>query len=645
MTAALDNLLHELEQTVCELTAGLEKGIPVTETTKRSPTATHPAASIPVAKFSPTFDALQDELDQLNNTLRRHPHPPADSAQKPKPELKFGGAHQRTYDDRDGYGQEEEREISEKEEEVISFEEEREDEKEKDDKPIGLLLKKGRGGLSSGSEGEEKPAKVEKKRYHAATSDDEKPLQVSSPESRIHQFQKLVTTVHAQYKASAQPPSQKQPPLKAYVHADKIKTALQKMQEASIVKMTIRIYIADYSHFKTLQITSQMTVGMIMKYLREKGCMDESDDWALFEVVDDYGVERAVREWEILTDVVGSWELDSSNRLILVKYPLRDTLTASSVTGNSYPQLYGWLHVEMKKGKWQKRFVYWRDDCLYHSKDNKGTNETLLCSIKNYDVCYIKRPLRKSPTKFMFALKSQERARIYENTEDYVHFLCAEHFDKMKDWVLSIRVTKNQHMYEQYPDRVKDPLKPIPRPPISADILSSRSPSPRSPSVPRSTPTARSPAAVHSPKISSSPPSSAPSPHPSSPRPIPGSRSRVHPAPSSKFDMSHSPAAIPKGKRMSPSEAERRMVENGSPKLVHLEEGIKFSEGSLLSSSPHTHSPLSAFQVHTSTHAYGHGSPPPGQGIEAGRTLINFPEERPFKEGSLLAKERKVTFA
>ena len=42
----------------------------------------------------------------------------------------------------------------------------------------------------------------------------------------------------------------------------------------------------------------------------------------------------------------------------------------------------------------------------------------------------------------MFALKSQDNIAIFENPDNYMHYLCADHFDKMNDWVLSLRAAK-----------------------------------------------------------------------------------------------------------------------------------------------------------------------------------------------------------
>ncbi|RUS24493.1 hypothetical protein BC938DRAFT_473499 [Jimgerdemannia flammicorona] len=251
---------------------------------------------------------------------------------------------------------------------------------------------------------------------------------------------------------------------------ERMRAAIAKLQEASIRRVTMRVYINDARNFKTLQLTSLMTTAMIIDHLKKRSMLDDEDDWALFELANDHGVERPLREWEIVTDVIHTWEAEK-NALLAKKYAYKVSLTSQSVLNNTYPKLFGWLHHEYKKNKWQKRFFYVKDNGIYYAKDTKYMGETLLCALEQYDVYTLTRTLKKAPTKFQFALKSQDRARSHDNPDDYLHFLCSDHLEKMKDWVLSIRSARSQIQYERNPDRVKDPLAPVEPPPVSQAII------------------------------------------------------------------------------------------------------------------------------------------------------------------------------
>ncbi|CAG8536369.1 10256_t:CDS:2 [Paraglomus occultum] len=236
---------------------------------------------------------------------------------------------------------------------------------------------------------------------------------------------------------------------------ERSKTRREKKSEQADkeIKITTRIYIGDIRQFKTLALTSKMNALSVLKYLKRKQAVPDSDEWTLFELVNDLGLERPLRDWEIVTNVINTWDTSrTTNALVCKTYAYRHTLTVEGLN-NGVPPLFGWLHLKLRKNKWEKRYIYLRDGAIYHAKDAKGGNETFLCTIASFDVYTITKPLKRAPTKFAFALKSQDRVTMFESPEqDYVHFLCAEHMEKMKDWVLSIRNAKAQLLLEERPE-------------------------------------------------------------------------------------------------------------------------------------------------------------------------------------------------
>lgn len=105
--------------------------------------------------------------------------------------------------------------------------------------------------------------------------------------------------------------------------------------------------------------------------------------------------------------------------------------------------MHGWLSIEYKKGKWQKRYCFVKDNAIHHAKDNhKGSTTSILCHLSTYDVYTLLPPLKASPTPYVFAIRAQDRSSIFEREGDYMRCLAVEDADEMKDWVLSIRCTK-----------------------------------------------------------------------------------------------------------------------------------------------------------------------------------------------------------
>ncbi|CAG8676058.1 23158_t:CDS:10, partial [Dentiscutata erythropus] len=144
----------------------------------------------------------------------------------------------------------------------------------------------------------------------------------------------------------------------------------------------VMIYIEELRQYREMTLTSNTTALDVLTHFRSDDTISDADAWTLFEVIGDLGLERPFRDWEFVTKIIGSWELDKDNSLVLKKYAYRNPLTLQGFN-NTVPPMAGYLHLEVKKNKWQKRYFQLKDGSIYHSKDAKGTNETFLCSMNN----------------------------------------------------------------------------------------------------------------------------------------------------------------------------------------------------------------------------------------------------------------------
>ncbi|CAG8734653.1 9061_t:CDS:2, partial [Racocetra persica] len=214
----------------------------------------------------------------------------------------------------------------------------------------------------------------------------------------------------------------------------------------------VMIHIEELRQYREMSLTSNTTALDVLTYFRSDGTISDADAWTLFEVITDLGLERPLRDWEFVTKVTGSWELDKDNSLVLKKYAYRSPLTLQGFK-NTMPIMVGFLHLEIKKNKWQKRYFQIKDGSIYHSKDLKGTNETFLCSMVSFDVYTCTHMTKRYQTKFAFALKSQDRITMFLNPEnDYIRFLCADDLDTMNNWILNIRMARNHVMRRERPE-------------------------------------------------------------------------------------------------------------------------------------------------------------------------------------------------
>ncbi|KAG1221557.1 hypothetical protein G6F35_005909 [Rhizopus arrhizus] len=208
----------------------------------------------------------------------------------------------------------------------------------------------------------------------------------------------------------------------------------------TVKTLNTRIYIDDANNHRVVQLTNLLTSAMVIQSLKKKGVLDHSNDWTLFEIANSHCVERPLREWEIVLDIISAWEPDDNNALLVKKYSYHYTLTSETIFQKMVQPMHGWLTIEYKKGKWQKRYCFIKDNAIHSAKD---------------------KPLKISPTPFVFAIRAQDRASIFEKEGNYIRFIATEDQEEMKNWVLSIRCSKSHIQHQYYPNRVVNPLAPI----------------------------------------------------------------------------------------------------------------------------------------------------------------------------------------
>ncbi|PKC12019.1 hypothetical protein RhiirA5_465374, partial [Rhizophagus irregularis] len=197
--------------------------------------------------------------------------------------------------------------------------------------------------------------------------------------------------------------------------------------------ITTQFFIEESKEYKSITLTPEMTALEVMNIFRSNNTISDAGAWTIFEVVEEYNLERPLRDWESVAWVIGTWELGKKNSLVLRKYAHRNALT---------------LAVNIKKNKWQKRFVQIKDGSLYHSKDYK-----VFCFyIYNFDVYVCMKTFKTFPTNFVFAIKSQDKITMFENPEnDYMHYLCADHLEKMNEWIIAVRMAKvSYNFFEKF---------------------------------------------------------------------------------------------------------------------------------------------------------------------------------------------------
>ncbi|KAH6652175.1 hypothetical protein BKA67DRAFT_349604 [Truncatella angustata] len=152
------------------------------------------------------------------------------------------------------------------------------------------------------------------------------------------------------------------------------------------------------------------------------------------------GLERRIRNFECVRDVMNSWDRDTHNSLIVTKSDNlskdRDLDIESVPETDENPQgVQLYMYHSNRPGKWNKRWITLTDNgqilCAKKPDASPLEKDTLsLCHLSDYDIYtpteketrkHIKPPKRRC-----FAIKSQHKPAMFLDTENYVQYFSME---------------------------------------------------------------------------------------------------------------------------------------------------------------------------------------------------------------------------
>lgn len=143
---------------------------------------------------------------------------------------------------------------------------------------------------------------------------------------------------------------------------------------------------------------------------------------------------------------MNSWEGDTKNKLILISsLSGGEGLNLADAPIEPPPESYAWLSYMAKPGKWSKRWIMMRDGAIsWAKKDTKKDKEFQhLCHLSDFDI-YDPTPttasnVLKCPKRYCFAVKSQQKASLFQNTSDWVHYFATNDKNIYTTWLNLLR--------------------------------------------------------------------------------------------------------------------------------------------------------------------------------------------------------------
>ncbi|GAC99765.1 hypothetical protein PHSY_007368 [Pseudozyma hubeiensis SY62] len=202
-----------------------------------------------------------------------------------------------------------------------------------------------------------------------------------------------------------------------------------------------KVFILSRQRFTVVEVpVSARARDLALEVIeRERLPMDDSKGgWVVFDCSAQLGIERPLREYEMVTEVMNVRAHPKTDYFLIKRTELSSYLSIRSVPSSS-PALAGWVYVQDRKKKWNKRWLELRDHALYHAKNEKGKDEVSICQISTFDVYLVDSSAIKMPKANGFALRSQDPITMFEKPEqDYMHYFCLTDPAAHRDWVRAI---------------------------------------------------------------------------------------------------------------------------------------------------------------------------------------------------------------
>ena len=152
------------------------------------------------------------------------------------------------------------------------------------------------------------------------------------------------------------------------------------------------------------------------------------------------GLERRLRKYERIRDIMNSWDRDQQNSLLIlpcVNSVGDEDLDLGNVPRTEEPPTGFCMQMyhSSRPGKWNKRWVTLLDNgqmFAAKSEDSKPSDKEslVMCHLTDFDIyapkeSELKKTL-KPPKRFCFAIKSQQRTVVFANGENFVHFFSTD---------------------------------------------------------------------------------------------------------------------------------------------------------------------------------------------------------------------------
>ena len=205
-----------------------------------------------------------------------------------------------------------------------------------------------------------------------------------------------------------------------------------------------RVTVQYHNASVELPVTPSTQVQDLLLSASKKLSLDiDPEQFIVIESFHQVGLERNLRRYERVRDVMNSWAHDGDNRLIVIPPSSMDALAqldAQLVPSEKPGETSVYLYYSQRPGKWDKRYVtLCPNGQVTIAKKESAKDHIAVCHLSDFDVYRPNaRALAKEikpPKKICVAIKSQQKSSMFLSTDKFVHFFSTNDHAMADKWL------------------------------------------------------------------------------------------------------------------------------------------------------------------------------------------------------------------
>ena len=214
---------------------------------------------------------------------------------------------------------------------------------------------------------------------------------------------------------------------------------------------TVRVKYKDFKVPVTI-VPSTTPIDVVRSVADKIAIPIHQDSAVVLESFKQLGLERPLRRYEHIRDVLNSWDDDAQNTLIIEPSATEghdDDLDIKNVPVKSPANSSFYMYHSQRPGHWEKRSVALRSDGQMLVAKPSGSESSNICHLSDFDI-YIPTARQvkkmKPPRRVCFAVKSQQKSSMFMSTENFVHFFCSNDKDLAKTLYTTVQEWRSWYL-------------------------------------------------------------------------------------------------------------------------------------------------------------------------------------------------------